>query len=659
MSSEIRKILIANRGEIAVRVMRTCRALGIATVAVFSDADAGAPHVRFADEAVRIGPAPSAESYLAIDRLIDAATRTGANAIHPGYGFLAENGEFAEACAAAGLIFIGPGVDAIRSMGSKQRAKGLARKAGVPVVPGYDGEDQADAALVLQSKRIGFPVLIKASAGGGGKGMRVVEDPDGVQEAIDAARRESMAAFGDDTLLIEKYVQRPRHVEIQILGDHHGNIVHLFERECSIQRRHQKIIEESPSPALEDDLRQRMGQAAVAIAKEIGYRNAGTVEFIVTPEGAFYFLEVNTRLQVEHPVTECVTGIDLVAEQIRVAEGQPLGYGQGDLTQTGAAIECRLYAEDPANGFLPSIGRLEDWHIPDWLDLRVDTGVCEGSDVSIHYDPMLAKLITQGKDRDEAIRRMQFALQRISVQGVLTNRQFLLDVLSHPAFRAGDLDTHFIDHHLAQWPRETDTRDATERALVAATLAAQASRDRDAQVLPAVPRGFRNNPYQDQWQDWTVANRLRHVSYRQLRDDRFRVALDGVPGPEVRRTGWAPPELALEYGGVLRRYRVTWAGERCFVHETGFDTVLQAVARFPDRVAGGGEGGYRAPMPGKIIEVRVASGDEVSEGQTLMILEAMKMEQSINASAAGVVAEVLVRQGDQVDADAVLITFEA
>ena len=437
----IRRILIANRGEIARRIARTCRAMGISPVAVFSDADAGAPHLADCDLAVRLGPPPARDSYLAIDRLIAAARSADCDAVHPGYGFLAENPDFARACGDAGLVFIGPTPEVIAALGSKENARRIATRAGVPVVPASEAAGAVD---------IPYPVLVKASAGGGGKGMRIVRSAAELQPALEAARREAAAAFGDDTLLVERYLEGARHVEIQILGDQHGNLVHLFERECSIQRRHQKIVEESPSPALTPELRTRMGDAALLLAREVGYTSAGTVEMLFGADGSFYFLEVNTRLQVEHPVTEFVTGLDLVREQIRLAEGEPLGYGQADLRQRGHAIEVRLYAEDPARGYLPATGRLIDWRVPDLAHLRVDAGVECGSEVSVHYDPMLAKLICHAPTRGEAARRLARALEELVALGVTTNRELLVAVLRHPAFLAGATDTHFLERHAAE-----------------------------------------------------------------------------------------------------------------------------------------------------------------------------------------------------------------
>jgi len=473
---DITRVLVANRGEIALRVIRACREMGIETVAVYSDADATARHVRAADAAVRVGPPPAAESYLNIPALIAAARTSGADAVHPGYGFLSERAAFARACVDAGLIFIGPPADAIERMGSKIGARTLMEQAGVPVVPGRTPADQSDAGIAAAADAIGFPVLVKASAGGGGKGMRAAHDAATLAEAIPSARREAQAAFGDGTLYVERLIQRPRHIEIQVFADAHGNAVHLFERECSIQRRHQKIVEESPSPVLTPAVRERMGKAAVAAATSAGYRNAGTIEFLLEGAGdtaRFYFLEMNTRLQVEHPVTEMVTGTDLVRAQLLVASGRPLPWRQEDLAQRGHAIECRVYAEDPSSGFLPQAGPLALYREPDGPGIRIDSGVEEGTAVPVQYDPMLAKLIASGETRDAAIARAVAALRQFPILGVRTNVAFLIRTLEHPAFRTGDLHTGFVDEHL---PSLLEKTEASELVLSVAR-AAQSSSD--------------------------------------------------------------------------------------------------------------------------------------------------------------------------------------
>ncbi len=466
----IEKLLVANRGEIAVRVARACREMGIRTVAVASDADRTAFHARFADEVVEIGPAPAAESYLVIDKILDAARRTGAQAIHPGYGFLSQNPEFARAVEEAGLAFVGPGPGAMAATGDKTSARRTMEAAGVPIVPGYQGDGHEGAeALEREARRVGFPLLVKAAAGGGGKGMRIVRSAGELAEALEGARREATKAFGDGRLFLERYVENARHVEIQVLADAHGDALHLFERECSVQRRYQKIVEESPSPIADDDLRRRMGEAAVAAARAVGYVNAGTVEFLVGPDRSFYFLEMNTRLQVEHPVTESVTGVDLVQAQIRVARGERLPWAQGDLGRRGHAIECRLYAEDPAAGFVPSTGRVHVALFPSGPGVRVDAGIESGDEVSRHYDPLVAKLVVHAEDRERAIRRMERALDETVVLGVATNLAHLKAVLAHPTFRTGRATTAFVERELAGWTPEEGAFD--EAALVAAALA--------------------------------------------------------------------------------------------------------------------------------------------------------------------------------------------
>ncbi len=633
--------------------MRTCRKMGIATVAVYSEADRDMPFVQEADEAFLIGPPPSAESYLRIDKIVEVASRAGCDAIHPGYGFLAENAEFAEACAKAKVIFIGPTPDAIRSMGSKQRAKALVEAAGVPVIPGYDGADQDPAVLAAKALEIGFPVLLKASAGGGGKGMKLVRREEELSDAIASAAREGQSSFGDGTLLVEKYIDRPRHVEIQILGDQYGSLVHLNERECSIQRRHQKIIEETPSTALDPALRRAMGEAAVACGKTIGYQNAGTVEFILSPDRSFYFLEVNTRLQVEHPITECITGLDLVEEQIRVAQGEPLRMEQDAVRLDGAAIEVRLYAEDPSSGFLPQSGTVVDWDLPPAEGLRVDSGVEVGNEVSIYYDPMLAKIVTSGSDRTVALQRMRGALRSLSVHGVVTNREFLLQVLDHPEFVAGNVDTHFIDTHMGEALAAAPDEAHAWTASVAATLAAEQRREQGRTVLPKVPSGWRNNFHSPQFDEFERDDETFRVEYRYVANDVFHVTAGSEP-VEVRVVSWDAPTLTLEIDGHRSRFRVIEEGDAVFVHTRELDVALRRKARFPEKSSAVPTGGCVSPMPGKIIELRVAEGDRVQAGQVLLIMEAMKMEHSVTAPQEGTVTSLSVAAGDQVDADALL-----
>jgi propionyl-CoA carboxylase alpha chain len=468
--ARIRKVLVANRGEIAIRVMRTCRELGIGTVAVYSEADRTALHVTFADEAYCVGPAPSNQSYLRADVILDVAKRSGADAVHPGYGFLSENTRFAGACAEAGITFIGPSAYAIEKMGDKTEARALMEEAGVPMSPGTTDaiEDVEEAARIAEE--IGYPVLMKAAAGGGGKGMRIVDDPKDFITAMQRAQSEALSAFGDGRVFVEKYIVEPRHIEFQILGDTHGNVVHLFERECSIQRRYQKVIEEAPSSVLTPEVRQKMGEAAVAAAKSVDYVGAGTVEFLVDKDLNFYFMEMNTRLQVEHPVTEGITGMDLVAEQIRIAEGEPLGYEQGDLSIHGHSMECRIYAEDPASGFLPDPGPLPRHVVPSGYGVRVDAGVEQGGEVAIHYDPMISKLVTWGKDRDDAIRRMSRALDEYQIVGVQTTIPFCSFVMQHKAFTSGNFSTHFVQKYFTPEVLSPEDAELDRIAALAATL---------------------------------------------------------------------------------------------------------------------------------------------------------------------------------------------
>jgi acetyl-CoA carboxylase biotin carboxylase subunit len=496
--TSIDKLLIANRGEVAVRIIRACQELGIRTVAIYSEVDAHTLHVRAADEAVPIGPPPPQQSYLRGETIIAAAKSVGAQAIHPGFGFLSENADFADAVRDAGMIFIGPAGEAIRSMGSKTRARAIMQLAGVPIVPGYEGGLDADFGEAAGT--IGYPVLVKAAAGGGGKGMRIVREPSELAGAIESAQHEAEKAFGDPTIFLEKYVEHAHHVEFQVFGDTHGNILHLFERDCSTQRRHQKIIEETPSPLLDDELRLRMGEAAITAAQAVAYHNAGTIEFIVDPRTReFYFLEMNTRLQVEHPITEVITGLDLVKLQISVALGEPLPFVQDQLTARGHAIECRVYAEDAANGFLPAIGRVLFAKFPSQPGVRVDTGIESGDEVSIHYDPMMAKIIAYGQDRADAIRKMDTALRQTVILGVTTNARFLRDVLAHPVFQRGEVTTNFIEREFAAW--RPDVNDKLDLVFIAAALT-------DAWSSPDQPMA-NDQPLTTRFDPWQIGDRFR------------------------------------------------------------------------------------------------------------------------------------------------------
>ncbi|MCO1654596.1 acetyl/propionyl/methylcrotonyl-CoA carboxylase subunit alpha [Pseudonocardia humida] len=644
----IAKLLVANRGEIAARIMRTAHALGIATVAVHSDPDADAAFVRLADEAVRLPGAAPADTYLRADLLVEAARATGADAVHPGYGFLSENAGFARACAAAGLVFVGPSPDAIAAMGSKLEAKALMEKAGVPVLPGATVGDGADLAAIAAD--IGFPVLVKAAYGGGGRGMRVVHDPAELADAVEGARREAASAFGDGTVFLERFVVDPRHVEVQIVGDAHGEVVHLFERECSIQRRYQKIVEESPSPAVDDALRAELGAAAVAAGKAIGYSGAGTVEFVLDQDGRFFFLEVNTRLQVEHPVTELVTGLDLVALQLRVAEGAPLPPEVTGARIDGHAIEVRLYAEDVPAGFLPATGTLHRFRVPEQPGVRLDTGVEDGSVVGPHYDPMLAKVIAHGRTRTEAARALARALVRAEIHGVTTNRDLLVGVLGEPEFLAGSTDTGYLTRHD---PTALGAATADPRVhAAAAALAAQAGNRAAAPVLAGVPSGWRNVGGTPQRVAYALGERTLQVAYA-FRRGGPEVAVDGEPLP-VRLLSAAPDAVALEVDGVRRTYSVHRVPGWSFVDGPDGSTALAEVPRFADPNAVAHAGSLLAPMPGGVVRVLAAEGDAVAAGQALVVLEAMKMEHTVVAPVDGVVSGIAVAAGDQVDTGQVL-----
>jgi 3-methylcrotonyl-CoA carboxylase alpha subunit len=660
------KLLIANRGEIACRVMRTARRLGIRTVAVYSDADAGALHVAMADEAVRIGPAPASESYLNIAAVIAAATSTGAAAVHPGYGFLSENAAFARACAEAGLVFVGPPEPAIRAMGSKSEAKAIMGRAGVPLVPGYHGDDQKDATLRREADKIGYPLLIKAVAGGGGKGMRRVDRKEELAETLAGARREAKAAFADDRVLIEKYVLHPRHVEMQVFADAHGNAVHLFERDCSIQRRHQKVVEEALAPGLSSDQRAAMGAAAVTAAKAIGYVGAGTIEFLLDPDGAFYFMEMNTRLQVEHPVTEMITGLDLVEWQLRVALGEPLPLRQDEIAMSGHAIEARLYAEDPGRGFLPATGRLVHLRWPPaGPEVRIDTGVRAGDEISVHYDPMIAKLIVRGEDRAAAVRRLRAALAGCQIAGLRHNVDFLGAVAAHPAFAAAEIDTGFIDRHRdALLPADGAVPLIESWALVAGELSLHQEEVARAAALTSG----------DPWSPWSLGNgwRLNGEGHSEIRlrcnDALHKIAVTYRPGGyvfELPQGRTSVRAQRLENGDIridIEGRQVTGTVARIGTAITAFTSAGAAQFELVDPLIAGAEfdaapGHLAAPMPGKVIQVSVKPGDAVKRGATLMVLEAMKMEHSIAAPMDGRIDRVFYKAGDLVEEGAELIAY--
>ena len=661
----IRRLLVANRGEIARRIIRSAHDMGIGTVAVYADGDVNAPFVTEADTAIALDGRSSAETYLDAAKVLAACQRTGADAVHPGYGFLSENTAFADAVTKAGIRWVGPSSEAIAAMGDKLSAKRIIREAGVPTLRAVElkpGEDIQAAAA-----EIGYPVLVKASAGGGGRGMRVVEGPEGLEEAVAGARREADAAFGDDTLFLERWVTSARHVEIQILGDRHGNLVHLFERECSIQRRHQKIIEEAPSSALSDDLRQQMGEAAVSVARQIGYSSAGTVEFLLDGDD-FWFLEVNTRLQVEHPVTEEIVSLsktsmgqqrhvrlDLVREQLRIAEGEQLGYTQDDLAIDGHAIEARLYAEDPDRNFLPAPGTVVEW-APAPGPVRYDSGVESGSEVSQEFDPMIAKVIAHAPTRREAASKLARALEQTRLQGLRNNRDFLVATLRHPAFLAGDTTTDFIERINPDRKRELSGTDLAD-AVTAAVMYAQAKRRALSKTLSCIPSGWRNSRMPPERTTYILGDDEIPVEYRSRRDGSFEVRVGG----EARTVVVFQAEhgnVDLEVDGRRVQMSVTQCGDQWLVHSGAGDAELEELPRLPIPGALDIKGGLTAPMPGNVLATHVGVGDDVQAGQLLLILEAMKMQHRITAPFDGSVTELHVAAGDQVDNGALLVMLE-
>ncbi len=665
------KILIANRGEIACRIARTARKLGVRTVAVYSEADRNALHVATCDEARLIGAAHPRDSYLRGDRILEVAKQAGAQAIHPGYGFLSENAELARACIHAGVVFIGPPAEAIEAMGSKSAAKSLMEKAGVPLVPGYHGDRQAAELLRKEADRIGYPVLIKASAGGGGKGMRVVEKPQEFTDALAAARREAASSFADDRVLIEKYLLRPRHIEMQVFADTHGNCIHLFERDCSVQRRHQKILEEAPAPGMDEQRRRQMGKAAVAAAKAVGYVGAGTVEFIAARDGEFFFMEMNTRLQVEHPVTEMITGLDLVEWQLRVAAGEALPLKQDELSIRGHAIEARIYAEDPARGFLPAAGRIEHLRQPPTGDhVRVDSGVQSGDEVGVHYDPMIAKLVAWDKDRASALRQLRTALGQYQIAGVMNNLQFLSSVTGHPDFANADKDPSTLDTSLIERNRESLLREPApvpNAVLAIAAMSEFVRKDREAAAMAALSadphspwhlrHGWRLN------EDNHHAIALVDAGSRRSLIAHFRgegYVLEFADGSTMRAFATPSQDGAIEVDLDGTRTRATvvrnHAGLAVFCAGTSYRLEFEKPAVIDEEDPAGQ---LVSPLPGSVIDVLVASGDSVSKGQALMIIEAMKMEHTISAPKAGTVGRIYFAKGEQVAEGAQLLDFEA
>ena len=643
------KLLVANRGEIARRIFRTCQAMGIATVAVYAPDDASSPHVVEADEAVLLPGQSAAETYLNIGSILAAATTTGAEGIHPGYGFLSENAAFARAVEEAGLVWVGPPPNAIESMGSKIEAKRIMSAAGVPVLGGAVIEGSTD--ISSAAREIGYPVLVKASAGGGGKGMRIVDRPDDLTEAVEGARREAEASFGDGTLFLEKYLDSPRHIEIQVLADKSGQTVSLHERECSIQRRHQKIVEEAPSPVIEEAMRATMGQAAVDAARAVDYVGAGTVEFLYQ-DGDFYFLEMNTRLQVEHPVTEEVTGLDLVRLQLEIATG---GRVPSMIPQPqGHAIEVRLYAEDPTNSYLPVTGRFHRFHFPPMPGLRVDAGIESGSTVGTNYDPMIAKVIMHAETRREAASRLATALRRAEVHGSTTNLPLLVRVLEDEEFLAGRTDTHFLQRHdPADLGRPLLTPPEEGLAAIAVAAADQVCQRDSAAVLATIPSGWRNSPSSAQSRSYVGPSGEHEVEYT-ADDNRYRTAATG--GTTVLNA--TASHVEIDRSGTLDVFNVSRYGDARYVNSEAGGIRLEVVPRFPERQEEADQGSLHAPMPGKIVAIDARVGDTVEEGQRLVVLEAMKMEHTLRAPSAGSVIKINCAAGDQVEAGSVLIVVD-
>ena len=660
--STFNKILIANRGEIACRVIRTCQRLGIKTVAVYSEADLEAPHVRMADEAVCLGPPPAAKSYLAIERIVDAARDTGAQAVHPGYGFLAENPEFAAALEAADIVFIGPPAEAISMMGDKIAAKRLAEQAGVSTIPGHlDAiKDREHAARV--AAMIGYPVMIKAAAGGGGKGMRVALDERDLADGLARAQSEARSSFGDDRVFLEKFIRDPRHIEIQILADRQGNVVSLGERECSVQRRHQKVIEEAPSPLLDEATREAMGEQAKALARAVNYHSAGTVEFVADPERNFFFLEMNTRLQVEHPVTELVTGLDLVEQMIRIAAGEPLAFGQEEVRREGWALEARVYAEDPARGFLPSTGRLTYYVEPAGPGIRVDSGVIEGSDVSVFYDPLIAKACAHGCDRAEAIARLGDALDGFAIRGLSHNVAFLTAIMHHRRFKAGALSTDFIAAEFGDRFEGLVPSGSTRAALAAVAVGLRRTEmTRAAEISGRLPNWTPRVP-----DEWVVRLGDENVAVRtevagdslavEVEGTRLKMALDWQPGQLLARVRLGRRAATVQVDPCPEGYRLSHGGidVRALVRTR---KAAEYAARIPTKPPPDTSRFVISPMPGLIVSIAVDRGESVKVGQELLILEAMKMENVLRAERDGVVEEIRVTPGASVAADQVLIAF--
>jgi acetyl-CoA carboxylase biotin carboxylase subunit len=652
-NKNIYSVLIANRGEIANRIIRTCKKLGIRSVLVYSEIDKNTLPVELADEAYNIGGKTAAESYLDIEKIISVAKQAKVDAIHPGYGFLSENAAFSERCKKEGIKFIGPSANSIDAMGSKSNAKRLMQQFGVPVIPGYSGEDQSMERFKQEAKRISYPLLIKAAAGGGGKGMQIVREDKELEKAIETAKREGKSYFGSDELIIEKYFDKVRHIEVQIMGDSHGNVLHFFERECSIQRRYQKIIEESPSPAVSQKIRDKITQAAIQAAKAINYENAGTVEFILDNKNDFYFLEVNTRLQVEHPVTEEITGIDLVALQISVAEGKPIPYKQEDLSINGYAIECRIYAEDSAQEFLPQSGKVIKWDV-ETKNVRIETHMRDGEEVSIFYDPMIAKFITHGKDRLEAQRKMISLLTGMYAPGIKTNKEFLLNILKNEDFKEGKYSTHFLEENMSNLlPNVSD--EAQLSFYIACTIFDWVKR---TEKIPDSLKSWRNLSYQPHFVNYTYKDKEIKINYDYKENGLFLFYVEQGK-VEVYLKDTQNEAITLEISGKIEKFKIATSENTYFVqHNNGLMLEISLLNRFPLTEGSNGASDYVSPMPAQVLKTCFKPNEQVKSGDTLIILSSMKMEISITANTDGVVEEYLVAEGDSIPKNTQLLNFK-
>ncbi len=654
----IKTILIANRGEIASRIIKTCNRLGIISVVVYADPDKDLPFVQQADIAIALGGNQASESYLVQDKIFNAARNSNADAIHPGFGFLSENGDFARRCEAEGFVFIGPNPNAIDAMGLKSTAKEIMEKNGVPVIKGYRGKEQSVDFLVKKADEVGYPILVKAVAGGGGKGMRIANNADEIRNAVQAAKNEATNAFGNDELMLERYFYDSRHIEFQIFGDQHSNVVHLLERECSIQRRYQKVIEESPAQGLGEELRTEMGRAAVAAAQAINYDNAGTVEFILTPENEFFFLEVNTRLQVEHPVTEMITGLDLVEWQILVAEGKNLPLRQNEITATGHAIECRLYAEDALNNFFPETGTISLWNAPEIPGVRYETGVCSGSEVSIYFDPMLAKIIVHEPDRLSAIRKMDFALKNLKCLGVCTNQPFLIEMMVQPDFIEGKYTTGFIAQKFDFEAFRSKQSPYEIRSAIACLIFRWKQREDSRSLIPTLISGWRNQFYQKQEASFLLKDEKITLLYH-VEKSVFYLNANSVDY-NVELIDCGPDSIRLNINKQQHHFYICAQNKDYFIHNIQSGQIkVTLIDRYPDIEKELMKGAYEAPMPGEVLNIAVQVGQEIEEGQNLVTLLSMKMENTIASNESGIVEEILIEEGDSIAKGTLLLKIKS